>query len=116
MDSDGSILYKVGYAKDPLSRYHAVQCTCPLEIYDVELYAVPNKEDAIRCESRCHARIRRHRVRGEWFKACPDDEFSMMAFDSIHSIVSERQKVSVDWYKLPIDVIKKSPKPFSRPR
>lgn len=115
-DSGGSILYKVGYARNPIQRYLSVQCGCPLEIYDVELYAVPNKEDALRCESRCHARLRGHHVRGEWFKARHDDEVSMMAFDSIHSIVSERQKVSVDWYKLPVDVIKKSPKPFSRPR
>lgn len=107
-------MYKVGYARNPTQRYLSVQCGCPLEIYDVELYAVPDKEDAIRCESRCHARLRKHHVRGEWFKADSSDEASMLAFDSIHSIVSERQKVSVKWYKLPIDVIKKSPKPYTR--
>lgn len=63
---EGSMI-KIGWTLDPERRLATLDCGSPVPL--VLIGAMPGTQEQ---EASLHARFRAVRVKGEWFKACPD--------------------------------------------
>lgn len=71
---------KVGYAKNLASRLSALQIGY---FEELEIYAAVESDNARALEQRLHRKLRRWRVRGEWFAGCEEVYSAILELDGL---------------------------------
>ena len=59
---------KIGHAKNPEKRIQELQIGNPFELTTVALLPFPSKASAHAFEKDLHRRLKKHKIRGEWFR------------------------------------------------
>lgn len=84
--NDSDAPFKIGKAKDPVSRLKKLQTGNPEKLRVIHLVKCRSEMHSRAIESELHARLKKYKMTGEWYKPCALGKFreimdSMNYFD-----------------------------------